>query len=205
MGKPRLDLYNTYHVLKKHTKFACFIYLLILPLIFLGQIADAGIIEGNPHGRVNIVEVFDYQCPHCHTQFAVIERILRDDPRVKITLFPVGIMNPTSKLEAASVYAMAISKHPVVGFQTLNQSYMRLGIYKPDELKAYWSRLGFRFAHLNTPAIQRELQAGIQILQTYHTQGVPLVLIKAHGKVQYIHYGQTPYPVLEQEIKHVMV
>ena len=46
---------------------------------------------GNPHGKVTVVEFFDYRCPFCKAAEPGVEKLLADNPDVRLVLkqFPI--------------------------------------------------------------------------------------------------------------------
>jgi protein-disulfide isomerase len=65
-------------------------------------------IEGNPKGKVTVVEFFDYQCSHCMNMVSVMDAIIRANPNVRIVLKEFPIRGPGS--EVASRAALAAYK-----------------------------------------------------------------------------------------------
>src|SRR5690606_39119723 len=49
------------------------------------------VVLGNPEGDVSIVEFFDYNCGYCRRGFADIQRLLAEDPELRLVLkeFPI--------------------------------------------------------------------------------------------------------------------
>lgn len=51
---------------------------------------------GNPDGDVTIVEWFDYQCPYCKTLSPELEKIIKEDGKVRLVLKDWPILGPPS-------------------------------------------------------------------------------------------------------------
>lgn len=52
--------------------------------------------EGNPNGDVVLVEFFDYACGYCRASLPDIERLLKDDPKLKIVYREMPVLGPDS-------------------------------------------------------------------------------------------------------------
>lgn len=73
------------------------------------QLASAkSAVAGNPSGDVTVIEFFDYNCGFCKRGLADLQRLLKEDPKVKLVLKDLPILSPGSR-EAAAV-AAAVKK-----------------------------------------------------------------------------------------------
>jgi protein-disulfide isomerase len=61
---------------------------------FHGAWAGAG------NGDVVLVEFFDYACPYCHATNADVDRLLREDPRLKVVWRDLPVLGPPSQAAA---------------------------------------------------------------------------------------------------------
>jgi protein-disulfide isomerase len=60
----------------------------------------AGAWEGNPNGDVVLVEFFDYACGYCRASLPDIERLLKEDPKLKIVYREMPVLGPDSTAAA---------------------------------------------------------------------------------------------------------
>lgn len=65
-------------------------------------------IAGNPRGTINVVEFFDYNCPYCRTSVGDVEKLVADNPQVRLVLRELPVLGPDS-IEATRV-ALAVAK-----------------------------------------------------------------------------------------------
>lgn len=72
------------------------------------QIASMGAVAGNPNGDVTVVEFFDYNCGFCKRGLADLQRIMKEDTKVKVVLKDLPILSPGSR--DAAVVAAAVKK-----------------------------------------------------------------------------------------------
>jgi protein-disulfide isomerase len=55
---------------------------------------------GAANGDVVLVEFFDYACPYCRASNADVDRLLREDPRLKVVWRELPILGPNSQTAA---------------------------------------------------------------------------------------------------------
>ncbi len=56
--------------------------------------------EGNPNGDVVLVEFFDYACGYCRASLPDVDRLLKDDPKLKIVYREMPVLGPDSTAAA---------------------------------------------------------------------------------------------------------
>lgn len=67
----------------------------------------AGAWEGNPNGDVTLVEFFDYACGYCRASLPVIDRLLKEDPKLRIVYREMPVLGPDS--EAAAYLSLNVA------------------------------------------------------------------------------------------------
>jgi protein-disulfide isomerase len=60
---------------------------------------------GNPKGDVAIVEFFDYQCPYCKAIEPKLEKLMKDDGKVKLVIKEFPILGPVSIVASKAALA----------------------------------------------------------------------------------------------------
>jgi protein-disulfide isomerase len=63
---------------------------------------------GAADGDVVLVEFFDYACPYCHATNGDVDRLLREDPRLKVVWRELPVLGPSS--EAAAHVSLAAAR-----------------------------------------------------------------------------------------------
>jgi protein-disulfide isomerase len=63
---------------------------------------------GAANGDVVMVQFFDYACPYCHQINGDVERLIREDPRLKVVWREYPVLGPNS--ESAAVASMAAAE-----------------------------------------------------------------------------------------------
>jgi protein-disulfide isomerase len=64
--------------------------------------------EGNPNGDVVLVEFFDYACGYCRASLPDIDRLLKEDPKLKIVYREMPVLGPDST--AAAELSLRVAK-----------------------------------------------------------------------------------------------
>ena len=75
--------------------------------------AKSGVV-GNPKGDVTLVEFFDYNCGFCKKGLADMQRLVKEDPNLRIVLKDLPILSPASRDAAAIAVAVKNQVKPEV-------------------------------------------------------------------------------------------
>ena len=67
--------------------------------------AKTGVV-GNPKGDVTLIEFFDYNCGFCKKGLADMQRLVKEDPNLRIVLKDLPILSPASRDAAAIAVAV---------------------------------------------------------------------------------------------------
>ena len=139
--------------------------------------------EGNPRGKVTVVEFFDVRCPYCRQMNPAMEALLRHDPDVRLIYKDLPILGPASVL--ASRALLAAQKQG--GYLKLRAALMAA---PPDitdaTIAAAARKLGLDWKRLrrdmDDPAIARRLDANLALSRRLGIDGTP-ALIAGHQLV----------------------
>jgi protein-disulfide isomerase len=63
-------------------------------------------VAGNSAGDVTLVEFFDYRCGYCKSVFPAVQRLLKDDSKVRYVLKELPILSPESRIAARLALAV---------------------------------------------------------------------------------------------------
>lgn len=80
-------------------------YLFILILISTVSLCQAEVVTGNIHGKVTLVEYFDYNCPVCRGFSPTINQLMASNPELKVIQKVVPVLAPTSVIVDSAVLA----------------------------------------------------------------------------------------------------
>ena len=165
----------------------------------------AAIIAGNPIGTVTLIEVYDYECPHCHDAYPVVETLIAHNPKLKVRLMPTAIINHGSIIEAAA--SLAATHYPGK-FDAFNEAVLtRPSLSEPD-IAQLLTTLGLSSPQFNqqmhSKSVEIQMVAGLELLKTYHS-GTPLFIIypSNNPNMKTVLKGYQPYATLQQAIDDV--
>lgn len=126
--------------------------------------------EGNPNGDVVLVQFFDYACGYCRASLPDIDRLLREDPKLKIVYREMPVLGPDS--EAAARLSLSIASS--------NQNYGRFhralyGAGRPDASARakLAAQFGVPATQATSPAIETELATNQRLQQMLRITGTP--------------------------------
>jgi protein-disulfide isomerase len=135
---------------------------------------------GNPKGDVTLVEFFDYQCPHCKDMKIVIEKLIKDDPKLRVVYKELPIFGQSSK-EASSL-ALAAAKQGDGKYLALHNALLvaENPLTKEKVLEIAKS-VGLDTAKLtkdiDSPAVQKQIEDNFQLAQSLNLMGTPTFVI----------------------------
>jgi protein-disulfide isomerase len=62
-------------------------------------------VAGNVHGKITLVDFFDYQCPHCLRVNNSIDKLIKEHPDLRIVFKMFPVLGPASDLAAHAAIA----------------------------------------------------------------------------------------------------
>ncbi len=125
-------------------------------------------ILGNPQGKISIVEFYDYQCHHCRDMSPIIEKIIKNNPDVKVILKAVPLFGESSKdATIAALSAYATNKNNFVKFHQYLMT-VKTPIDK-NEIKKSLNKAGY-----SSFSIKRYILKNKKILQQYINDNMKL-------------------------------
>ncbi len=150
--------------------------LLIGALVFAPP-AFSAIVVGNPHGSVTLVEVFDYQCPICHKQFPIVEKIIANNGDLKVRLMPTAIINKLSIYQAAAAISAADYKNK---FREFTKITLTSPIMNEQQITATLRQLGLTsesfHRSMHSKKVKDQFMEGLKLLKAGKS-GTPLFII----------------------------
>ncbi|UVO55644.1 DsbA family protein [Sphingomonas sp. SUN039] len=127
----------------------------------------AGAWEGNPDGDVVLVEFFDYACGYCRASLPDIERLLKEDPKLKIVYREMPVLGPDST--AAAELSLRVAK-------TGRYAAFHRAAYAARPDAAARARLAQQFGvdpKAKDAAAEREIAANLQLQSALRLSGTP--------------------------------
>jgi protein-disulfide isomerase len=164
---------------------------------------------GNPASKVTLVEWFDYSCPFCKREHAVVDALIRKDHDVRVVFkeFPIfGSLIPGSLFAAKA--ALAIWETQPARYLAFHDAMLRdqtpEGSLMPAHVLAIAKSVGCNLAdirrEMRLPSIARHVQETMDLGAAVRIDGTPAFVIdRGGGRVQIVS-GAVPLDALEASV-----
>ena len=131
-------------------------------------------VGGNPNGDVTLVEFFDYQCGYCKSVMADVQRLMKDDGKLKFVYKELPILGPASLTAAkAALAARGQGKYEALHYALMGHrgqldeaTFMRLA-----------ASVGLATARLkkdmDSPEVQQAIGANLALAEQLGIRGTP--------------------------------
>jgi protein-disulfide isomerase len=133
----------------------------------------AGAWIGAKDGDVTLVQFFDYACGYCKASLPDVQRLVREDPKVKVVFRELPILSRESEAAARASLAAAEQGR----FQAFHDAMYAAGRPSPDTIAAAVHTAGLDQARLeaamNTPRAEQELGQNVELARTLGFTGTP--------------------------------
>lgn len=137
----------------------------------------AGAWAGNPDGDVTLVMFTDYSCVYCRASAPEIDRLLAEDPKLKVVWREIPVLGPQS--EAAARVALAAAKQG--RYLPFHRAVFADGRPDPAHLAAAGKSAGLDAARLAADSkgadIAQELDANLAIAGRIGVSGTPAFVV----------------------------
>ena len=129
--------------------------------------------SGAEQPDVTVVEFYDYACPYCKASVAPLERLTREDPKVRVVYRELPILGPNSV--TAARLALAASK--AGRFKQFHDALYAAGRPSPETLAVAARAAGIPEQPPADPAIEAEIRKNMQLAGQLGATGTPLFVI----------------------------
>ena len=150
----------------------------------------AGAWAGAADGDVVLVEFFDYACGYCRKSNEAIDRLLAEDPKLKVVWRELPVLGPGS--EQAAYVSLAAAEQGK--FRPFYQALFAAGRPTPDVIARAAAQAGVQPGNPN-PAHGAELARNAELASLIRATGTPTFVVGD----QVLH-GALPYEELKQAI-----
>ena len=132
----------------------------------------AGAWAGAADADVILVEFFDYSCGYCRQSNAVIDRLLQEDPKLKVVWRELPVLGPNSERAAyASLAAAEQGK-----FRPFYQALFASGAPTPDSIARAMAAAGVQQGELNQER-QAEIMRNVELARLVRASGTPTFIV----------------------------
>lgn len=145
---------------------------------------------GAADGDVVLVEFFDYACGFCRSSNPVVDRLLAEDPRLKVVWRELPVLGPDS--EQAAIASLAAAEKGQ--FQRFHEALFAKGRPTPAAIASTRAELNIPEPEL-TPAYRAEIEKNIELARAIRASGTPTFVVGNQ-----VLQGAVGYEALKQAI-----
>ena len=127
---------------------------------------------GAKDGDVVLVEFFDYACGYCRKSNADVERLLREDKKLKVVWRELPVLGPDS--QAAAEVSLAAARQG--RFTDFYRRLFAAGRPAPEAVSQIRQQLGIRPAPAS-PEFQAEIDKNYQLARAVNASGTPTFVV----------------------------
>ena len=129
--------------------------------------------KGASKPDVTLVEFFDYACPYCKASNPAIERLVREDPKLRVVYRELPILGP----ESVTAARLSLAASKAGRFTQFHDSLWAAGKPAADTLAAASSAAGISARPTESADIEAELKKNFQLAGALGATGTPLFVI----------------------------
>ena len=129
--------------------------------------------KGASKPDVTLVEFFDYACPYCKASNPAIERLVREDPKLRVVYRELPILGP----ESVTAARLSLAASKAGRFTQFHDSLWAAGKPAADTLAAASSAAGIPARPTESADIEAELKKNFQLAGALGATGTPLFVI----------------------------
>jgi protein-disulfide isomerase len=147
--------------------------------------------RGSAKPDVTLVEFYDYACPYCKASNAVIDRLVKEDPGLRIVYRELPILGPDSVTAAR----LALEASQAGRFAQFHDTLWEAGRPAPETIATASQAAGIAPQPKDDPAIEAELKKNFQVAGQLGATGTPLFVVGDR-----VMNGAVGYEALKQAI-----
>lgn len=129
--------------------------------------------KGSSKPEVTLVEFFDYACPYCKASNSAVDRLVGEDPRLRVVYRELPILGPESV--TAARLSLAASKEG--RFAQFHDALWEAGRPAPETISAASAAAGIAPKSTGSPDIEAELRKNYRLAGALGATGTPLFVI----------------------------
>lgn len=138
----------------------------------------AGMVAGNPEGKITVVEFYDTRCPYCRKMIPEIDQLLQSNPNVRWVYKDFPVLGPSSTMEAKAL----IAANRQGGYARLQALFMKQGgTETEDNIAALADSAGLNgkkvVADMKDPAIDATINANLTLGMNLNINGTPAFVV----------------------------
>lgn len=160
---------------------------------------------GNPNGNVTLVEFFDYQCSHCKEMQPVIEKILSNNPNIKIIYKEFPIFGANSNY-ASQMALAAVKQNKYLEFH--NALLKEAGALTEAKVQEIAKSVGLNVDELkknrDDAAVKQELSDNYELAKALNLAGTPSFVLSNRAMTEFDFIpGAAPPQLFQQALDNI--
>ena len=149
--------------------------------------------KGAAKPDVTIVEFFDYACPYCKASNPTVDRLLKEDPKLRVVYRELPILGPDSVVAAR----LSLEASKAGRFAQFHDTLWATGRPSPQTIAVAAKAAGIATQPTSDPAIETELKRNFQLAGQLGATGTPLFVVGDR-----VMNSAVPYETLKEAISH---
>ena len=129
--------------------------------------------KGSAKPDVTVVEFFDYACGYCRASNPDVDRLVADDPNVRVVYREFPILGP----ESVTAARMSLAASKAGRFRQFHDALFAAGRPGPDTLALAAKAVGMPPQLAPDPASEAELKRNMQLASQLGATGTPLFIV----------------------------
>jgi protein-disulfide isomerase len=129
--------------------------------------------KGSAKPDVTVVEFFDYACGYCRASNPDVDRLVAEDPNVRVVYRELPILGPDSVTAAR----MSLAASKAGRFRPFHDALFAAGRPSPDTLALAAKAVGMPPQLAPDPASEAELKRNMQLASQLGATGTPLFIV----------------------------
>ncbi len=129
--------------------------------------------KGASKPDVTLVEFFDYACPYCKASNPAVERLLREDPHLRVVYRELPILGP----ESVTAARLSLDASKAGRFAAFHDTLWDAGRPGPETLATASEAAGIAAKPSDSADVEAELKKNFQLAGALGATGTPLFVI----------------------------
>jgi protein-disulfide isomerase len=129
--------------------------------------------KGSAKPDVTVVEFFDYACGYCRASNPDVDRLVAEDPNVRVVYREFPILGP----ESVTAARMSLAASKAGRFRQFHDALFAAGRPSPDTLALAAKAVGMPPQPAPDPASEAELKRNMQLASQLGATGTPLFIV----------------------------
>ena len=138
---------------------------------------EGNVIQGNPKGKVTMVEFFGYNCRYCRKAYPLIQKFIKNHPEIRVVYKEYLLFGSQSKLTCYAALAAErqnkyLAMHDAMLTATKPLTEKEIAILAARQ----HMQVGQLFNDMSDPVIHGQITDVTDLMSAVHLQGAPTVI-----------------------------